>query len=214
MRYLTALVLWLVGALSASANGVNVVGYVGCSNSANSVSGYHLVVGNKNLLWPQYDTGGGSIDKWAPSSSVYWQRYKLMVTRYGQPTSVWVQLCEKASTTLATYTQVKNMIANLKAISPQALIYVSAINLYNPITICNMMGAGGRGVVDTVRFRERLVADGLALRGPDSVAGESDGYSFGLGPLTTSNTQTDHCHPNSAGMKLLGEQLQIFFDGT
>jgi hypothetical protein len=178
----------------------NSVGYIGCSNSTTSVSGYHQITGNKNCLWPAYFTDGASIDRWADPGSLYWANYEGMIATYGQPELVWVQLCENYSSSPVTYSQVLSMINNLKTISPNAKIYVSAINSYSPITLCSLMGPNGQGVTDTVSWRDKLVCSGLALRGP------------GLGPLTADNTISDHCHPNDRGILLLGNQLKQFFD--
>ena len=184
------------------------VGYIGCSNSQDTVDGYHLSPGNRNYLWPSYDTGGGSIDKWADASSLYWTSYSAMLTKYGQPKYVWVQLCERAyQGAFNTYDQVKIMIGNLKRKSPNAAVIVSGINDYSPNpSLCNLMGTAsasspGNGVYDTQLWADQLVADKLVrIRGP---------Y---LGPLTSQLTLNDGCHPNSAGRLLLGNQLRKVID--
>jgi hypothetical protein len=138
------------------------VGYIGCSNSQDTVDGYHLSPGNRNYLWPSYDTGGGSIDKWADASSLYWTSYSAMLTKYGQPKYVWVQLCERAyQGAFNTYDQVKIMIGNLKRKSPNAAVIVSGINDYSPNPrLCDLMGTAsasspGNGVYDTKLWASR-----------------------------------------------------------
>jgi hypothetical protein len=187
------------------------VGYIGCSNSRDSVRGYHQTSGNLKYFWPTYNIGGATIQEWANPNSTYWLLYKQMIAQYGQPVVVWVQLCERYSTP-ANYTQVQTMIHNLKAVSPNAIIYVSAINLYTPLNLCPLMGRNGEGESDTVAWREQLVSSNLVKRGPGSVSGEPGGSSYGLGPLTNRNTLSDLCHPNADGTTLLGEQLKTFFD--
>jgi hypothetical protein len=184
------------------------VGYIGCSNSHDTVDGYHLSAGNKNYLWPSYDTEGGSIDKWTSPTSPYWSSYSTMVKRYGQPKYVWVQLCERADEgSFNTYDQVKMMIAILKRQSPNAMAIVSGINDYSPNPgLCDLMGTAsatspGNGVYDTKLWADQLVADKLVrIRGP---------Y---LGPLTAQLTLNDGCHPNRAGRLLLGNQLRKVID--
>ena len=184
------------------------VAYIGCSNSQDAVDGYHCSPGNRNYLWPGYDTQGGSIDKWADASSVYWTRYSAMLRKYGQPKYVWVQLCERAyEGAFNTYDQVKMMIANLKHKSSNAIAVVSGINDYSPNPgLCDLMGtasasSAGNGVYDTELWADQLVADKLVrIRGP---------Y---LGPLTARLTLKDGCHPNSAGRLLLGKQLRRVID--
>jgi hypothetical protein len=184
------------------------VGYIGCSNSQDTVDGYHLSAGNKNYLWPSYDTGGGSIDKWASARSPYWTSYSAMLKTYGQPKYVWVQLCERALPgSFNTYDQVKRMVRNLKRKSPHATVIVSGINDYSPnLGLCHLMGTAsatspGNGVYDTKLWADQLVADKLVrIRGP---------Y---LGPLTARLTLNDGCHPNRAGRRLLGNQLRKVID--
>ncbi len=185
---------------SVQAAAVHSIGYIGCSNSEQSVTGYHTIAGNANLLWPAYATGGGIISEWATPTSSFWKEYDQMVTTEGQPTKVWVQLCEKASTQLNTYSDVQAMLSNLKQHSPNATVYISAINQYNPPTLCRLMGTNGRGYPDTVQFAATAVAQGLAYAGPK------------LGPLDSTLVVPDGCHMNTAGETLIGQQMVNFFD--
>lgn len=178
------------------------IGFIGCSNTWMSVAGYHMVAGNKNRLWPQYATGGGSVDKWASASSNYWTLYRQQVAKFGQPQKVWVQLCENYQASPASYAMVQQMLANLKAISPNATPYISAINIYNPFAgLCALMGPAGQGETDTVNWAAQAVAAGLGVAGP------------AMGPLDVSLLQPDHCHPtNPTGAVFLGGQLVGAFD--
>jgi len=187
-------------AQAAQQIGTQRIGYIGCSNTIDSVIGYHSIAGNLNRFWPPYKTGGGSIEQWAQSSSSYWNAYKTELASYGQPPLVWVQLCENYVARPTTYTSVESALAILKQLSPRTTIYISAINVYNPLTLCRLMGTNGQGETDTNSWRDRAVAAGLARLGPE------------MGPLTAQILIDDQCHPNSAGKALLGNQLKTFFD--
>jgi len=184
-----------------AALGPHSVGYVGCSNTRDSVTGYHAYSGDKDLFWPSYDTGGGAIEKWADPNSSYWGLFDQQVARYGQPSVVWVELCEQTENRLDTYAEVQELFANLKRHAPNAAYYISAINAYDPYAgLCAFMGTTGQGESDTENWRDGAVAAGLAKLGPP------------MGPLTSSNTISDGCHPSAAGERLLGGQLAQFFD--
>lgn len=179
------------------------VGFIGCSNTWMSVAGYHMVSGNLGRFWPKYSTGSGTVQAWADPTSNFWTLYKQMVATYGQPQKVWVQLCESFNLGGATdYAHVKAMLANLRAASPNAQPYVSAINQYNPAAgLCSAMGPTGAGETDTQAWAAQAVADGLAKAGP------------AMGPLTAALLQSDGCHPtNPQGATFLGGQLARFFD--
>jgi hypothetical protein len=205
MKIVGLLVAFMVAIGSPAYAQVNSIGYIGCSNSRDSVIGYHATVGNKNYLWPAYNIGGGSIEQWADIWSPYWMAFQGMVASYGKPRAVWVQLCEKLPEDPVTYAQVVAMLGNLKNKVPGAVAYISAINGYSPSTLCHLMGnltpAGlAQGNADTNAWALQAVKDGLAQAGPI------------MGPLTPQLVLTDDCHPNDAGMALLGGQLKNFFD--
>lgn len=183
------------------------IGYIGCSNTWMSAGMYAQEPGNLHRLWPTYDISGGTINSWADPSSTFWGSYMSMVKKYGQPPTVWFELCEAAGAfegdpaMPASYDMVKAALANLKAISPNAQVYISPINTYDPNPgLCALMGTNGQGVTDTQTWAAQAVTDGLALAGPQ------------LGPLTAATTQSDGCHPSSAAQPLIGGQMVDFFD--
>jgi hypothetical protein len=178
----------------------HVVGYIGCSNSLDSVNGYAATPG-KQLMWPGYNTNGGRIDLWAQSDSPYWLAFGQMVLQQGPPKAVWVQLCEDLLRQRDTFTEVQSMFANLRHHAPGATYYVSAINIYNPLAgLCSFMGQQGQGETDTTNWAGQAAKTGLAKQGPQ------------MGPLTASLVVSDGCHPNQAGSTLLGKELHAFFD--
>jgi hypothetical protein len=185
------------------------IGYVGCSNTLDSVIGYQFTPGAESF-WPIYDINGYSIELWARTDWLHtwfageretWQAFTRQVELYGRPKYVWVQLCENYSKEPDTYAQVRSLLTVLRTHMPQVDVFVSAINAYQPKTdLCKAMGPQGQGETDTIRWRDQAVADGLAKKGPD------------MGPLTASLTIADGCHPNKEGMLMLGRQLHDFFD--
>jgi len=176
------------------------IGYIGCSNTEDAVAGYQMVTAPSNShFWYAYNTGGGTLNKWAntPNNNFYWTGYQQQVANYGQPKIVWIQICEE-TTVLLTPLMVNQTIANLRSFSPNAKIYISPLNTYDPVGSCKLTGPNG--VQDATRLANQAVAEGLALAGPI------------LGPLNSQNT-VDGCHPNQAGMILEGNQLNAFFNG-
>ena len=195
----------LLGSAPAHAQiGVHKIGYVGCSNTRDSVTGYHNTKGNRNLFWTPYNTGGGTIDLWANSKSSFWSLFSEQIQNFGQPQVVWVELCENFIKVPDTYAEVQQLLANLKVHAPNAEVFISPINTYNPSAgLCTLMGTAGQGETDTNSWALQAVAAQLASAGPV------------LGPLTKTliqSTDATQCHPNSQGELLLGGQLVQFFD--
>jgi len=213
-RFITAVALIAIGIAAPASNpraelSPRSVGYVGCSNTLDSVIGYQFTPGAQSF-WPIYDINGDSIDKWARPDWLRawfggerpaWLTFTQQVATYGRPKYVWVQLCENYAEEPNVYDQVRNILTKLRTHMPQVEIFISAINTYQPNPgLCRLMGPQGQGVTDTIKWRDQAVADGLAKKGPD------------MGPLTAPLTIADGCHPNKEGMLLLGRQLHAFFD--
>ena len=178
-----------------SNSGPHSIGYVGCSNTADAVTGYYLVP-NRGLFWQPYPTGGGSLDLWTSGSSQYWSLFDQQVQKYGQPSKVWIEICERAAAPL-DFAMVQEMFAILRQRAPSATYYISPLNSYSPSNICAITGPNG--VADATNLASEAVSNGLALSGPT------------IGPLTSQNTVSDMCHPNTSGESLLGSQLASFF---
>ena len=92
---------------------------------------------------------------------------------------------------------VQEMFAILRLRAPSATYYISPLNSYSPSNICAITGPNG--VADATNLANEAVSKGLALAGPT------------IGPLTSQNTVSDMCHPNTSGESLLGSQLASFF---
>src|SRR5208282_1816814 len=173
------------------------IGYVGCSNTQDAVIGYQATNVTQKEFWNPYQTIRGTLDKWDTASSVFWARYSQELVTYGQPSIVWIQICEDSLVKI-TPIMVGQVLGILRTLSPNAVFYISPLNTYSPVGLCPITGPNG--VQDATRLADQAVSEGLALQGPI------------LGPLTTQNTIIDHCHPNPTGQELLGSRLKTFFN--
>ncbi|GEM_PF-3697960 len=173
----------------------NSIAWIGCSNTDRSAAGYANVSGSLKRLWPYYNTDGMA-DEWGNPGASIWGSFDANVSQYGKPKAVWVQIC------MFSYDSMKKAIANIKARVPEAKVYISPLNSYDPPELCTMIGS--RGVTMTTGFANQAIQEGLALAGP-----------MNLGPLNSQQVTEDYfgkCHPNTEGQALIGKQLADFFD--
>lgn len=191
----------------AQFSGVRTIGYVGCSNTQDAMIGYQSVVTNvtQKKFWNPYPTVGGTLDRWADNSTnkntamTYWAEYSQQIVTYGQPSIVWIQICEDTKVQV-TPTMVSQVLDILRTLSRNAIFYISPLNTYSPVGFCSITGPNG--VQDATTLTNQAVSEVLALQGPI------------LGPLDSQTTISDGCHANAAGRQLLGTQLQAFFNDT
>jgi hypothetical protein len=200
-------------------------GYVGCSNTHDTIYGYHAAPDSAHLFWPfilRYAIEGHVIMHWADPNNPIWTRFDRMKDRFngGQdPPVIWVQLCEnigvpdRSTFGESSYADVKAELANLKEHAPTSIVFISPLQNYDPPTLCSLMGPDGVAVSLLGKFSTEAVDAGLAEPGP----GADDNPN--LGPLTSQLVDTDGCHPNGnpkhgpgSGSVFLGEQLAAFFD--
>lgn len=176
---------------------IDSIAYIGCSNSGQSVSGYHKNPGNKGKFWQPYQTGGKSVDTWANQNHKAWVLFDDEIKRNGQPDAVWVQLCEDERKP-ATYEDVKKIFEILADRVDTQEFFISSVNSFEPYDMCRRLGDDANA--DTVAFADKIAFEGIAERGPE------------LGPLNTETVKDDGCHPNESGELYLGKQLVDFFD--
>lgn len=188
------------------------IAYIGCSNTVQTVAGYHAAGGTR--FWPSFGTyGGATIQRWAaelrsPSSGL-WGTFQGELQQ--EPAKVvWVQLCAFGSMgEEQTYAAAVTVIQEVRRLIPGAVVFVSPLNGYVAPHVCGLTGPDG--TARTASVADRLASDGVAFRGPNvgdllSTAGTpSEG-------ATSANTQTDGggCHPNSLGERFLGKNLMKF----
>lgn len=174
------------------------VGYIGCSDTWMSVTGYYMFP-NAALFWPsdaRYSGGGIDSAGWANASTYYWAEYELEVSSFGQPKAIWVEDCGSNSTN--PWSDVLQFFTILNQVSPGVPVYMSSISNFLPNGTCPR--AGLTGVPQTENMTKMAIAKGLALAGPI------------MGPLGPTTLDSSRCHPNTAGELLLGAQLVKFFD--
>lgn len=187
----------LPGQPAVQVSSIESIAYIGCSNSGQSVSGYHKNPGNKGKFWQPYQTGGKSVDAWANVNHKAWELFDDEIRRNGQPDAVWVQLCEDERKPV-TYEDVKKIFEILADRVDTQKFFISSVNSFEPYDMCRRLGEDANA--DTVAFADKIAFEGIAERGPE------------LGPLTTKTAKDDGCHPNESGELYLGKQLLDFFD--
>jgi len=180
----------------------NSVGYLGCSMTVNAIEGYHSEGGT--TLWGEVgDFGGGTISAWAgllPTSKTYWSGFDAILAKNPGTKAVWMELCisvKKGGTANDTYENALVVRQEILKRIPNAVIYVSAQPMYTEGHVCGIAGADGPAKMQEIA--DKLVANGLAQKGPV------------LGPLATGQT-ADPCHANASGKSTMGKQMVEFFD--
>jgi len=199
----------------------NTWGYVGCSNTHDTIAGYQQVSSAK-LFWPfqGYRIEGQTVIQWDNTSNPGWQLFAAEKQKFNDgndPPVIWIQLCVDLDPSESNYHPVtlggvEQMIRNVKAASPSSILFVSPLQSYSPPTLCPKMGPDGGEIAQMTQWLHTVVAEGLARAGPGV-----DGIP-NLGPLTAATTDSDGCHPNGGphgpgpGAGMLGSQLAKFFD--
>ncbi len=172
------------------------IGYLGCSNTEQSVEGYRQVVRDP-LFWAPYPGEGGDVLRWAGVEDQMWRGFDAQLAANDPPTGIWFQACETEDRPV-TYEQLVTALANLRTrLDEGTPVWLSSLNSYDPADQCERLGVDGTSDID--EMVERAVAEGLATAGPE------------LGPLSEPTTRGDGCHPNRSGITLLGTQLEEFF---
>lgn len=191
--------------------GVNSLGYIGCSETWMSVEGYHSL-STKNLFWPPISKySGGAIDAccWLTETSQYWAAYDAAVVQYGQPNTIWHELCGVTGTYPdQTWANMQAFWEILSRHSPGVPVYFSLINAFNPPTLC------GKLPPDVMVQQQDMVNRSIAASRTSAVSYVTILPGPVMGPLDiTTMIAPGNCHPNAAGELLLGAQLVDFFDG-
>jgi hypothetical protein len=207
--------------LPASAFVEKTWGYVGCSNTHDTIWGYHDV-DSAHLFWPfeGYPIEGQTVVKWADPSGKPWMLFEQMKETYNageDPPVIWIQMCvnlntEEQNYAPATYDDVVKVIENVRSRAPTSYLFVSPLQDYDPVDLCPKMGPGGVEIPQMTAWLNTAIEAGLAYAGPGT------GSNPNLGPLTVELTVADHCHPTGGphgpgnGAAFLGQQLADFFD--
>ncbi|MEU7856301.1 cellulose-binding domain-containing protein [Nonomuraea sp. NPDC049141] len=172
----------------------NSMGFIGCSMAENVAQGYVAVGGGR--MWGPYGTGGLVVQSWTDPNSSAWQKFDQQVSRFGRPTTVWVQICVFNAN--ATYDEVKRLIANARLHAASgAKIFITGQPLYDPGQTCFLAGPNGP-----------QLTDGLARQ---AAADTTQNVTYPGAFRLRSNEVADGCHANTAGQQSLGRQALAFW---
>ncbi|HJR18184.1 MAG TPA: hypothetical protein VJ922_00550 [Actinomycetota bacterium] len=203
---LFALLLAALSSTFGPARAADRIGYIGCSQARDAVSGYHMVGGTK--FWPALNEyGGGSVVTWARgvgSGSPYWNTFKSYLASQ-PPSKIWIQWCTRAGENQAeNQAAAVAVLGEVRRLAPGVPVYVSAQNGYFLPHSCGISGLDGP-------FRMELLArQTAALPGPDVGDLKSRYQAPSIPP--GHETTADGCHANNVGKtKVLGPKLKAFF---
>jgi hypothetical protein len=197
--------------------GTTTIGYVGCSNSAAAVNGYHLVGGQ--LMWPFIrNYGGGTVTRWASGIGKKRNQYWAAFTKQEDhlPAHIfWLQLCARSTEDQDNDEGVLAIIAEIRRRVPDAVVYISALNDWVAPHVCAICGPDGPAHMEA--DTADIIATGEALEGPHlgalTVQCQVPECGVSSAGATSQNNQVvaDGCHPNASGQRMLGESLERFF---
>ncbi|MBI4152484.1 amidohydrolase family protein [Candidatus Woesearchaeota archaeon] len=204
------LVLGVVGCLDQSAKNdgqdeINVssvsIGYIGCSNTRETVEGYHYLGGKK--MW-DYERryGSGTLLDWSRNvdeKSKYWDAFEDLLEKYPETKTIWWQLCIMDEDRTTSYEHAEIILNKMRERVSDAIIYVSALADYTD-SVCTITGTWGLE-------KGKELAQELDEKNDDVFAGPF------LGPMSAKETARDGCHLRSPdGKRKLGNQMRLFFD--
>lgn len=184
-------------------NELRTVGYIGCSNTRETVEGYHHVGGKK--MW-DYERryGSGTILDWSRNLdqvNKYWNVFDDNLKRYPKTNTIWWQLCIMNKDRTTSYENASVILNKIRERIPDAIIYVSALADYTD-GVCEITGTWG------LEKGKELVQE-LDTKNEDVFSGPV------LGPMSLKETAKDGCHLSSPdGKRKLGMQMKEFFDDS
>lgn len=179
------------------------IGYIGCSNTRETVEGYHYTGGMK--MWPyERRYGSGTVRDWAndvEEGSVYWEVFDGLMEEYPKTKTIWWELCIMDEDRATSYEQANTVLKEIRERIPDAVIYVSPLPPYTE-GVCEITGTFGLE-------KAKELARELDDKNQDVFAGPI------LGPMTQADTANDGCHLSSPdGKRKLGNQMRLFFDAN
>src|SRR3989344_4684006 len=177
------------------------IGFIGCSNTRETVEGYHHVGGKK--MWDyQRRYGSGTILDWSRNldeGSKYWDVFDELLEKYPNTKTIWWELCIMDEDRATSYEHTSIILNEIRKRIPDAVIYVSALADYTD-GVCSITGTFGLE-------KGKELAKELDENNEDVFTGPV------LGPMTPQDTAEDGCHLSSPdGKRKLGNQMRLFFD--
>src|SRR3989344_2695172 len=200
---LLSLFLFLAGCTQPKSNldpNLQTIGFIGCSNTRETVEGYHHVGGKK--MW-DYERryGSGTLIDWSqnPDDSKYWDVFDGLLKKYPETKAIWWQLCIMDEDRATSYEHASIILNEIRKRIPDAAIYVSALADYSE-GVCSITGTWGLK-------KGKELAQELDSKNADVFPGPV------LGPMSAKETAKDGCHLSSPdGKRKLGNQMRLFFD--
>lgn len=182
------------------------IGFIGCSNTAQSIYGYRWAGGQK--MWFIHrdninDFDSGTVYQWINNDDPrrdFWEIFERYYKKHPNTDTIWWQLCIPQDQVGVTAEEAEKVIQKLRNRIPNVKVYVSPLSEF-PDHVCEITGVEG---VE----RSKVLARELDERNDDVFMGPI------VGPLTLKEIwpQEDLCHPNEEGMGKIGMQLKEFFD--
>ena len=177
------------------------IGFIGCSNTRETVEGYHYVGGTK--MWDyERHYGSGTLLDWSRDvdDSTYWNVFDKLLKKYPNTKTIWLELCIMDKERTTSYEHANIILNEIRKRIPSVVIYVSALAEYTD-GVCEITGTWG------LEKGKELVQE-IDLKNQDVFLGPI------LGPMSAKETAKDGCHLSSPdGKRKLGTQLKDFFDG-
>ena len=175
------------------------IGYIGCSNTRETVEGYHYLGGEK--MW-DYERryGSGTLLDWSRNldESKYWDVFDGLLEKYPETKAIWWELCIMDEDRETSYEHASIILNQIRERIPDAVIYVSALADYTD-GICSITGTWGLE-------KGKELAQEIDSKNEDVFLGPI------LGPMSAKETAKDGCHLSPDGKRKLGNQMRLFFD--
>lgn len=178
------------------------IGYIGCSNTRETVEGYHRLGGQNMWSYDKRYDAGAVVDwaKGAETGNKYWDVFDDLLAKHPQTNIIWWQLCIRHNETDTSYEHAVSILQAIRQRIPGGTIYVSTLADYTD-GVCDITGTWGLQ-------KAKELAQQLDIANDDVFPGPV------LGPMSALETASDGCHLSSPdGKRKLGQQMRDFFDG-
>ncbi|MBI2013622.1 MAG: hypothetical protein HYS87_02240 [Candidatus Colwellbacteria bacterium] len=177
------------------------IGFIGCSNTAQSVMGYSAVGGDE--FWGisddrKHDFDGGAVADWVDIGNKFWHTFDNYYAANPNTDTIWWQMCVRSDED-PTLEDALEIVSGIKGRIPDVTIYVSSLPSYQE-GICRITGTSG--LARGKELASELVLKSDVRRGPELRSHEP------------SEILDDGCHMNDEGLRAVGEQLKQFFDSV
>lgn len=175
------------------------IGFIGCSNTAQSVIGYHMAGGDDLWKLPdarKHDFDSGTVREWVNIGNDFWHTFDRYLGAHPNTRLIWWQLCVPRDDA-PTLEDANEIVTGIKDRIPGVTIYVSALPSYQE-GVCKITGT--EGLARSKELVRELAAHGDVHAGPE------------LAPHAPNEVLDDGCHLTEEGMRAVGAQLKQFFD--